>query len=137
MSLLLVAASLLVALPVQAQQAINWDTLAQVQLTQQDGRYVPDFAPEVDLLDGEEVAIQGFIFPIEQTMQQSNFILIAFPLADCNYCLPGGSESMILVEASTPVEFTYNPITITGKLEVLESDPYGMYYRLTDAQQDS
>ncbi|MEM8557775.1 MAG: DUF3299 domain-containing protein [Bacteroidota bacterium] len=130
---LFVLAFVLVALPAQAQQAINWDTLAQVELTRQDGRFIPDFAPEVDQLDGQRVAIQGFIFPIQQTLEQSHFVLIAFPLADCFYCLPGASESMIEVKASQPVEFTYDPVTITGTLEVLESDPMGMYYRLTDA----
>ncbi|MEL6612919.1 MAG: DUF3299 domain-containing protein [Bacteroidota bacterium] len=135
--LLLLVVLALGALPAQAQQAINWDTLAQVELQRQDGRYVPNFAPEVDGLNGEEVAIQGFIFPIQQTLEQTHFILIAFPLADCFYCLPGASESMIEVKTSQPVDFTYDPITITGTLEVLESDPMGMYYRLTDARQGS
>ncbi|MEM6783918.1 MAG: DUF3299 domain-containing protein [Bacteroidota bacterium] len=136
-SSLLFATLALCALPAQAQQSINWDTLAQVELQRQDGRFVPNFAPEVDGLNGQEVEIQGFIFPIQQTLEQTHFILIAFPLADCFYCLPGASESMIEVKTAQPVDFTYDPVTITGTLEVLESDPMGMYYRLSDARPGS
>jgi hypothetical protein len=134
---LFVCALALLAFPAQAQQSISWDTLAKVEITQQSGRAVPAFASEVEQLDGQQVAIQGFIFPIEQGQQQEHFILIAFPLADCFYCLPGGSESMIEVKTAQPVEFTYDPVTITGTLEVLESDPMGMYYRLTAARTES
>lgn len=130
-------ALVLAALPAQAQESITWDTLAQVEMTQESGRAVPAFASEVQQLDGQRVEIQGFIFPLEQAASQEHFILIAFPLADCFYCLPGGAESMIEVKTAQPLEFTYDPVTVSGTLEVLESDPMGMYYRLTDARQGS
>ena len=40
---------------------------------------------------------------------------------------------MVDVRAADAVTFSYNPISITGKLELLEDDPMGMYFRLADA----
>jgi hypothetical protein len=41
---------------------------------------------------------------------------------------------MVEVRAETPIEFTYDPVVISGTLVVLDDDPSGVYYRLTDAR---
>jgi hypothetical protein len=38
------------------------------------------------------------------------------------------------VRARTPIPHTYDPIVLSGKLNVLSDDPFGLYYRLTGAQ---
>lgn len=116
-----------------AQEAITWETLAQVKLKRDDGRFVPEFEAAVSDLDGKTIEIQGFMLPLDQAAEQQHFILSSIPVADCYFCMPGGPESMVEIKAATGVEFTYNPITVTGTFEVLEDDPMGMYYRLTDA----
>jgi hypothetical protein len=47
--------------------------------------------------------------------------------------MPGGPESIVEVIADKPVEFSYEPVLIAGKMEVLENDV--VYYRLTGASQ--
>jgi hypothetical protein len=46
--------------------------------------------------------------------------------------MPGGPESMVEVIATTPIEFTYDPILVGGRMAVLDDDV--VYYRLTDAK---
>lgn len=116
-----------------AQDEISWETLAQVKLKKEDGRFVPEFQEEVSTLSGKTIEIKGFMLPLDQAAKQQHFILSSIPVADCYFCMPGGPESMVEIKAAKGVEFTYNPITVTGTLEVLKDDPMGMYYRLTDA----
>jgi hypothetical protein len=40
---------------------------------------------------------------------------------------------MIEVKTKTPVKYTLEPVVVEGRLAVLADDPYGLYYRLTDA----
>jgi hypothetical protein len=47
--------------------------------------------------------------------------------------MPGGPEAVVEVRASRPLAYTDQPVTVSGKLSVLPSDPTGIFYRLTDA----
>lgn len=130
---LVLLAVLLLAPAAIAQRAVSWDTLAQVKLVRADERFVPEFQPTVLSLRGQRVRVQGFMMPLDQSPTQQHFVLSANPVANCFYCMPGGPESMIEVRTNAAVEFSYEPITLTGELELLENDPMGMYYRLKNA----
>lgn len=121
-------------LPAQAQQDVSWDVLAQVKLAKADNKFVPKFEAPVAQLQGQEIQIKGFMMPLEQAAKQQHFILSANPVQNCFYCLPGGPESLVEVRTERPIEFSYDPITIAGRLELLSDDPMGMYYRLADAR---
>lgn len=124
------------ALPVaaQAQDQVSWDTFARVKLVKEDARFIPKFEDVVKRLDGQRVKVQGFMLPLDQEPQQAHFILSANPTANCFFCMPGGPESLIEVKSGSSVAFSYDPITVTGKLELLQDDPMGMYYRIVDAR---
>ena len=51
----------------------------------------------------------------------------------CSFCVPGGPESMVEVKTKTPVKYSMEPVVVEGKFLVLLDDPYGLYYRVTDA----
>ena len=121
-------------LSAQAQQDVSWDVLAQVKLAKADNKFVPKFEAPVAQLQGQEIQIKGFMMPLEQATKQQHFILSANPVQNCFYCLPGGPESLVEVRTERPIEFSYDPITIAGRLELLSDDPMGMYYRLADAR---
>jgi hypothetical protein len=122
------------ALPAAAQTDVSWETLGQVKLVRDDARFVPDFEERVRALDGQQVTVEGFMLPLEQATEQAHFILSAFPVANCFYCMPGGPEAMIEVRLGEPIAFSYEALTVSGTLELLEDDPMGMYYRLVDAR---
>jgi uncharacterized protein len=37
------------------------------------------------------------------------------------------------VRTKTPVKYTLEPVVVEGKFAVLNDDPYGLYYRITEA----
>ncbi|MCB9983609.1 MAG: DUF3299 domain-containing protein [Rhodospirillales bacterium] len=96
----------------------------------------PDFQPEVKALDGKEIKIKGYMFPLDGTEDQKNFLFGPFPLS-CPFQYHVGPPLVIEVHAdNNPVTFDYEPVVITGTLELVPDDPeYSVFYRLKDARQ--
>jgi uncharacterized protein len=111
---------------------IPWPLLQQAKTVQKPNKkFGPQFTPEIKELDKQDVKLYGFMMPLDQSEKQKRFLLAAWP-PHCNFCMPGGPESIIEVIASEPVKFSYDPIVLSGKMHVLENDI--VYYRLTDAK---
>ena len=111
---------------------LSWKMLGEVKPVKQKDKVVPEFGKSIAALDKKEVRIQGFMMPLDMGEKQARFILTALP-PSCSFCLPGGPEQMVEVQAKSPVKYGFEPILLTGKLAVLKDDPMGLYYRLTDA----
>lgn len=110
---------------------VPWELLQQAKTVQKaDRRFGPQYTAEIRALDQKSVRIYGFMLPLDQSREQKRFLLASFP-PHCPFCMPGGPESMVEVIADKPVEFTYEPVTISGRLAVLDDDV--VYYRLTQA----
>ena len=82
--------------------------------------------------DAREVKLQGFVIPLDASETQRRFLLSAVPV-DCPFCLPAGPDALVEVETRVPVRYSLNPIVVSGRFTVLEDDPGGVLYRLTDA----
>jgi hypothetical protein len=145
--------ALVLLLPLQggpvAEEAatLTWDTLKDTMWVDTSGN---DPMPGVEIFTGEEelqfgekvkrfegvvVELKGFMIPLDLGQTQQRFILGKFPMAHCRFCQPGGVKTMVEVRAKTPVEFTFDAITISGKLELLdEMDPLGLLYRMIEAE---
>ncbi|MBN8589153.1 MAG: DUF3299 domain-containing protein [Rhodothermia bacterium] len=126
------AAFFVLPLVSNAQQALSWDTLAKVESKWQNNKYVTVFKPEVKALNGKRIKIQGFMIPLEMGEKHKHFIIAARP-AHCYFEAPGGKE---MIEIFTPAaaDYEFTPITVTGTIEVLENDKFGMYYRIKNAK---
>ena len=112
--------------------ATPWEVLQQARTVQKaDKRFGPVFTREIRALDQKDVKLYGFMMPLDQTAKQKRFLLASFP-PHCAFCLPGGPESMVEVLADKPIEFTYEPILVGGRLSVLDDDV--VYYRLSNAK---
>jgi hypothetical protein len=116
----------------ERSDVVSWKLLAQVELVKLKDRYAPQFSAAVTALSGKEVKLQGFMVPLQMGDKQSHFVLSAMPQT-CAFCMPGGPESMVEVKAKRPVTYGFEPIVLSGRLEVLKDDPSGIFYRLTDA----
>ena len=112
---------------------VSWKVLGQVKTSQVGQRFLPDFAPDVRKLDQQDVKLQGYMMPITAGEKHTNFLLTMRP-ADCPFCLSVGPEYIVEVKAKSPIKHSYEPVIVAGRLNVLKDDPYGLYYRLTDAQ---
>jgi hypothetical protein len=116
----------------QRTDVVPWSVLTAVKTKTEKNRILPVFEPQQVALNQKTQRIQGFMMPLEPGEKQRHFLLSSVPLT-CSFCVPGGPESMVEVKTKTPVAYTLEPVTVEGRFAVLNDDPYGLYYRVTDA----
>jgi hypothetical protein len=115
---------------------VSWRVLGQVKTAQSGAKAVPEFSSEIQKLDKQEVRVQGYMLPIVTGETHDHFLLSMRP-PHCPFCLSLGPEYIVEVKSRTPIKHTYEPVVVAGRLNVLRDDPFGLYYRLTDAQLSS
>jgi uncharacterized protein len=98
--------------------------------------YKPEFTPELKALDGKEVTIKGYMFPLGPGEKQNLFLFGPFPV-NCPFHYHVGPSLVIEVHADAdPVRFSYDPIVLKGKLELVPKDEENStFYRLIDVKQ--
>ena len=111
---------------------LPWDTLGKVSLVKQKDRYVPEFPKELIALDQAQVKLKGFMMPLEAAAKQKRFLLTAVP-SECGFCMPGGPDQLVEVQARQGVAYVLDPITVSGKFVLVRDDAGGLLYRLTEA----
>lgn len=116
----------------QRPDVVPWPVLTSVKTRLVGKRVLPQFQPEQVSLQAKAQRVQGFMMPLEPGERQTHFLLSSVPLT-CGFCTPGGPESMVEVRTKTPVRYTLDPVVVEGRFAVLEDDPYGLYYRVSDA----
>lgn len=121
------------ALP-EVEGAIPWDLLLEATL-EYDPRFnemKPAFTPEVEALDGTEVKLVGFNIPLDSSGQR---LLLSLISPSCPFCLPGGPETFVEVEAMEPIPLEIEPIIVEGTFRLLDEGLWtGYFYRMTDAR---
>lgn len=111
---------------------LPWSLLTEVKTKAVKNRLLPVFPASVQALNDKSQRVQGFMMPLEPGERQKHFLLSSVPMS-CSFCVPGGPESMVEVKTKTPVKYTLEPVVVEGRFAVLADDPYGLYYRITDA----
>lgn len=111
---------------------IAWPVLTSVKTKLVKGRIIPNYGATQNSLHKTTQRVQGYMMPLDAGKKQVHFILSSVPLT-CQFCIPGGPESMVEVKAKTPVAYSTNAVVVEGQFLVLENDPYGLYYRIIDA----
>ena len=117
---------------VERSDVLPWSMLTAVKTKAEKNRVLPVFGANLLALNQKNQRVQGFMMPLDPGEKQKHFIVSSVPLS-CAFCLPGGPESMVEVRTKTPVRYTLEPVVVEGKFAVLADDPYGLYYRMTDA----
>lgn len=118
-------------LPVR-NDVVPWSVLTEVTLQMNKKKMLPVFTPAQLALNQRTQRVQGFMMPLEPGERQRHFLLTSVPMS-CSFCTPGGPESMVEVRTKAPVRYTLEPVVVEGKFAVLNDDPYGLFYRITDA----
>lgn len=111
---------------------VAWSTLTDVTTRVEKKRIVPVYPATVAALNQKTLRLQGFMMPLEPGENQRHFLLASVPLT-CGFCTPGGPESMVEVRTKTPVKYKLEAVVVEGTFHVLQNDPYGLYYRITNA----
>jgi hypothetical protein len=117
---------------------VSWDTLGHLEVRTEtlaplQTRFHTDYTPAIKALADQEVKLMGFIYPLEGGTAHGHFLLTAWP-PSCPFCLPAGPSQMVEVFAPEPIEFGEGAVMLTGRFELLQDDPSGLYYRLHDAE---
>ncbi len=115
-----------------ARGAVPWSLLSKAAIRKVDGKLGPDFPAALRPLNGKPVKVQGYILPLEAGQVHRRFLLSAWS-PSCPFCLTAGPEAMVEVKAKGAVKYSLEPVVVQGRLELLENDPAGMFYRLVDA----
>ncbi|MCO6487608.1 MAG: hypothetical protein J5I98_04275 [Phaeodactylibacter sp.] len=121
--------------PLQAQDKM-WKTLSKITFKKEYNEMmgfkvdVPVFSEEVKALEGKEVTIRGYIIPVEGYKGHKEFIFSAYPYNMCFFCGGAGPETVMEVYADEAIEYTAEPITIRGKLELNADDINRLIYAL-------
>lgn len=113
--------------------AVPWDLLGQVKSVPVGRKVVPQFPAAVSGLNRTPVKVVGFMMPLQAGERQSHFLLTATSQT-CAFCIPVGPEGIIEVRMRRPIKAGFDAILIAGRLEVLQDDPQGIYYRIRDAE---
>src|SRR5918996_404559 len=117
---------------------VGWDVLGEMDVEVEvlgplRSVFHVDYTERVKALDGQEVRVMGFLYPLEGGLSHDHFLLTAWP-PSCPFCLPAGPSQMVEVFCDEPVDFSEGAILMAGTLSVLEDDPSGMYYRMDKAR---
>ncbi|MCO6478343.1 MAG: hypothetical protein J5I94_17055 [Phaeodactylibacter sp.] len=136
-TILIIAAILGIAAlqPAQAQDKM-WKSLSRITFKKEYNEMmgfkvdVPVFSEEVKALEGKEITIKGYIIPVEGYKGHKEFIFSAYPYNMCFFCGGAGPETVMEVYADQAIEYTAEPITIRGKLELNADDINRLIYAL-------
>lgn len=98
--------------------------------------FKPKFTSEVKKLDGQIITVKGFMFPLGETENQKFFLFGPFPVS-CPFHYHVSPSLVIEVHADKhPVKFSYDPVTLKGKLQLVPEDrENSTFYRLVDVEQ--
>lgn len=91
------------------------------------------FSDSLNSLVGKRISLIGFMYPLQRTREHTHFVLAMNP-ASCGYCGGGGPESYLEVVSEVPVQFTYEPIKMSGVLEIDVRWREYMLFRMAKAQ---
>ncbi len=111
---------------------VPWAVLTSIKTKTEKNKITPVYTMDQLALNQKSQRIQGFMMPLEPGEKQRHFLLTSVPMS-CGFCVPGGPESMVEVRTKTPIKYTLDPVVVEGKFAVLSDDPYGLYYRITEA----
>lgn len=129
-------------LPKVKGDALPWDIFLetkekQKKVTFPGGGYsfevTPIFTDKMKELNGKEVTLYGFMFPLEQSEKQANFLIGPFP-PSCPFHYHIPPSLVVEVRTKKPIAFSWDEITLKGTLELADKDPNGVYYFLKDAE---
>lgn len=93
----------------------------------------PEYSTAMRQLDGRQVTLMGYMFPLEQSEKQKNFLIGPYPLS-CPFHYHVGPSQMVEVFADKAIPFDYEPITIKGTLELRYNEESGMFYYLKEGR---
>jgi len=106
----------------------------RVTLNRQTGDYSLQPTDEMRALVGRSLRVRGFVLPLDGTDETSHF-LIGVNTPVCFYHPPGDPNQVMEVVTTTPVAWNDGPVTVTGRLALIENSQMGVFFKLNAARE--
>jgi hypothetical protein len=118
-----------------------WQTLSMVTFVNE---YDPDFmmeiktpkvSPVIEVLNGKEIEIEGYIIPLTGQTKQSHFMLSRYPQSTCFFCGKAGPESamQVFMKNNIKIQISERKVKVKGTLIVNPKDITSLLYTLENA----
>ena len=91
------------------------------------------FEKSIKQLDGKEVTVRGYIIPTDGYKSHTEFVFSAFPYNMCFFCGQAGPETVMEINAKTPVKYSTEPVTLRGILKLNDKDINRLMFSLSNA----
>ena len=135
--LLVAAAGATVADETAEEVRLTWQVLGGVEwqpVSADTLDFKLEFGDEILGFKDKHVVLTGYMLPLEQAEFQQHFLLMRTPSAGCAFCVDVGPESVVEIKLQQPLEYSAGRVTVLGKLELLEDDPTGLFFRIQNAK---
>lgn len=93
----------------------------------------PIYSSEILALNNKKVKLMGYMFPLESSKKQHNFLFGPYPMS-CPFHYHVGPAQFVEIIAKEPIEFSFDPIKVQGRLEVRFNEETEVFYYLQDAE---
>lgn len=113
----------------EVEGVVPWDVLGQVEMIFEGIDLVPSYGDSVKALEGTDVRMVGFLLPLDS---MGSRLLLSLISPACPFCLPGGPETLVELEAREPIALTEEAVVVAGRFDIVDDPAAGYYYRMTD-----
>ena len=134
----LILSMVMVALLAQSPDYSNWKVFSEIDYKKDFDEYgeifVPVFNEKMRKLEGTVIDLPGYIIPFEGMFEPDKIIVSSLPIASCFFCGSGGPETVAKAFLDEEIKYTAKPVTVTGTLELNDSDATELMFILRNAK---
>jgi uncharacterized protein len=112
----------------------QWSLLATTVIGEdlERGRFTARHPAPVRALAGKDIAISGYMMPLETTPTVRRFLLTRYTPV-CQFCPPGAPNEVIEVNSTTPLAPTQALVRVRGRFALTDNGEQGLFFRLDGA----
>ena len=124
-------------IPPKPEGAISWHVLGAAQIVYDDNEGIvkPQYTKEIEALNGKEISLAGYLFPVESEDPNRQYLFAALP-PSCPFCLPAGPNYVADLQTVKPLKHTEEAVHLKGRLKLLDgSGQYQLFFLLEDVVQ--
>ncbi|MCS6989592.1 MAG: DUF3299 domain-containing protein [Chloroherpetonaceae bacterium] len=99
---------------------LTFNDLREYRFSRRANNPIPE---KLKALEGKEVSIAGYMIPMSEALDVTEFMLVQIPFFGCCYSVPPEPNETVMVKMqkgkSTP--YVYSPIRVTGTFKIQET----------------
>ena len=99
--------------------SLNWGIIGMVDFKRvNDTTVFPIYNDDVKRFENRRFKLTGYMIPMKAGMKQPKFMISTLPINQCYFCGKNGNPIMVIVNAHSPVTFTFKTVTVEGVLKL-------------------